>query len=159
MWQSYSTDLLDSLQKIGINASQVSGRSPQIPARLIEHNLRWYSESIAPEYYSAYHIWRPDRPYNWGASQSKKNYTSRNLAIKKLSSATLPSKILSGVRPFTTASSKRRRLSHPIDPTSIAWPTKLASVIWQAFGTLTSLISPLFPCDAGFIRSTEPSRH
>ena len=59
MWQSYSTDLLDSLQKIGINASQVSGRSPQIPARLIEHNLRWYSESIAPDYYSAYHIWRP----------------------------------------------------------------------------------------------------
>ncbi|HKS71862.1 MAG TPA: hypothetical protein VJQ82_01620, partial [Terriglobales bacterium] len=74
MWQQYPANLIPALQKLGIDGAQYSARSTTMPDFLIDNNMRWYAESLATDYYSAYHLWRPDRPKNWSYMQAKKLY-------------------------------------------------------------------------------------
>ncbi|MGH9470208.1 MAG: beta-galactosidase [Terriglobia bacterium] len=74
MWQHYPANLLSSLQKLGINGAQYSSRATTPPEGFVDHNMRWYAESLATDYYSAYHLWRPDRQKDWAFVQDKKLY-------------------------------------------------------------------------------------
>jgi hypothetical protein len=71
MWQQYPAELIPELEKLGINAGQYSGRHGTLPESFIDRNLRWYSEGIGTEFYSAYHQWRRDRPYQFDLLQAK----------------------------------------------------------------------------------------
>ncbi len=85
MWQPYPANFLPDLKKLGIDGGQYSGRSLAAPDFLIDNNMRWYSESFAPGYYSAYHRWRVDRPVGWSFIRAKKLYQEdpNNLAAFK----------------------------------------------------------------------------
>lgn len=74
MWQQYPAGLQPALQKLGITGGQYSGRATQPPDFLLNHNLRWYAENIATEFYSEYHRWRPDRIQHWSFLQAKELY-------------------------------------------------------------------------------------
>ncbi len=74
MWQNYPANLVPDLQKLGINGATYSSRNIALPDFLIDNNMRWYSESLATDYYSEYHRWRPDRPVGWSFIQAKKLY-------------------------------------------------------------------------------------
>ncbi len=71
MWQQYQRERLPGLEKLGIDAGQYSGREASLPEQFIDRNIRWYSEGIGTDFYSTYHQWRPDRPYNWDLLQAK----------------------------------------------------------------------------------------
>ncbi|MGH9327591.1 MAG: beta-galactosidase [Terriglobia bacterium] len=74
MWQHYPANLLSSLEQLGINGVQDSSRAKTPPEGFVDHNMRWYAESLATDYYSTYHMWRPDRPKDWSFIQDKKLY-------------------------------------------------------------------------------------
>lgn len=74
MWQQYPANLLPALQKLGINGAQFSSLSKTPPEAFIDNNMRWYAESLATDYYSAYHLWRPDRRKDFAFTQAKKLY-------------------------------------------------------------------------------------
>ncbi len=74
MWQDYPANLVLDLKKIGINGATYSARSKGMPDFLIDNNMRWYSESLATDYYSEYHRWRADREVGWSFIQAKKLY-------------------------------------------------------------------------------------
>ncbi len=74
MWQHYPAELLPSLQKLGINAGEWVGRNRNIPEFLLSHDMRWYAENIATDFYSEYHRWYPDRPNHWAFLQAKELY-------------------------------------------------------------------------------------
>ncbi|MHB1935684.1 MAG: beta-galactosidase [Acidobacteriaceae bacterium] len=74
MWQNYPANLIPDLQKLGINGATYSSRNVALPDFLIDNNMRWYSESLATDYYSEYHRWRPDRTVGWSFIQAKKLY-------------------------------------------------------------------------------------
>jgi hypothetical protein len=74
MWQDGSAEHFTRLEKIGVNAGKSSEHSDQLPEALLKDNLRWYVENMATDFYSAYHIYRPDRPYNWAFLQAKELY-------------------------------------------------------------------------------------
>jgi len=52
MWQQYKKELIPSLEKLGINAGQYSGRTSSLPEFFIDNNVRWYSEGIGTDFYS-----------------------------------------------------------------------------------------------------------
>jgi len=74
MWQNYPANLIPDLQKLGIDGATYSSRNTALPNFLIDNNMRWYSESLATDYYSEYHRWRPDREVGWSFIQAKKLY-------------------------------------------------------------------------------------
>lgn len=74
MWQPYPAGLLPALEQLGVNAGQYSGRLISPPDFLIDNNMRWYSESLATDFYATYHRWYGDRPKNWAFTQAKKRY-------------------------------------------------------------------------------------
>lgn len=74
MWQNYPANLVLDLKKLGINGATYSSRDIALPDFLIDNNMRWYSESLATDYYSEYHRWRPDRAVGWSFIQAKKLY-------------------------------------------------------------------------------------
>ena len=74
MWQGGSADHFAQLQKVGVNAGKSSEHSSELPEFLLKDNLRWYVENMATDFYSAYHIFRPDRPYNYALLQAKELY-------------------------------------------------------------------------------------
>jgi hypothetical protein len=74
MWQNYPANLILDLQKLGINGATYSSRNVELPDFLIDNNMRWYSESLATDFYSEYHRWRPDRTVGWSFIQAKKLY-------------------------------------------------------------------------------------
>ncbi len=74
MWQDGSAEHFTQLEKVGVNAGKSSEHSDQLPQSLLKDNLRWYVENMATDFYSAYHIYRPDRPYNWALLQAKELY-------------------------------------------------------------------------------------
>lgn len=74
MWQAYPANLLPGLKKLGVNGGTYSGRLMSPPDFLIDNNMRWYSESLATDYYSEYHRWRVDRTVGWSFIQAKKLY-------------------------------------------------------------------------------------
>lgn len=74
MWQPYPANLIPELKKLGVNGATYSSRSIALPDFLINTNTRWYSESIATDYYSEYHRWRPDRSVGWSFQQAKALY-------------------------------------------------------------------------------------
>lgn len=74
MWQNYPKNLYPDLHQLGVNGGTYSSRNIKLPDFLIDTNTRWYSESIATDYYSEYHRWRPDRAVGWSFIQAKKLY-------------------------------------------------------------------------------------
>lgn len=74
MWQSYPENLVASFKNIGINGATYSSRSIALPDFLIDNDVRWYSESLATDYYSEYHRWRPDRAVGWSFIDAKNLY-------------------------------------------------------------------------------------
>jgi hypothetical protein len=86
MWQNYPANLQPALEQLGINAGEYKYKSRELPDFLIDNNVRWYSEGIGTDFYSTYHQWRPDRPYNWDLLQAKELYRrdpSRKEAFKR----------------------------------------------------------------------------
>lgn len=74
MWQGGTAEHFAQLEKVGVNAGKSNERSAQLPEFLLKDNLRWYVENMATDFYSAYHIYRPDRPYNYALLQAKALY-------------------------------------------------------------------------------------
>jgi hypothetical protein len=74
MWQGGSAEHFKDLESVGVNAGKSSEHSQEIPVSLLSDNLRWYVENMATDFYSAYHIYRPDRPYNYTLLQTKDLY-------------------------------------------------------------------------------------
>ncbi len=74
MWQGGSAEHFRSLEKVGVNAGKSSESSTALPEALLADNLRWYVENMATDFYSEYHRYRKDRPYNWSLLQAKKLY-------------------------------------------------------------------------------------
>ncbi len=73
MWQGQTPAAYRALKRLGITGGMVeanhrSRRRPMsrpISLALLDQNLRFYLESIAPDFYSPYHRWSGDRPVNW----------------------------------------------------------------------------------------------
>ncbi len=74
MWQAGSADKFRQLEKLGVNAGKSNESSMSLPDFLLEDDLRWYVENIATDFYSEYHRYRKDRPYNWSLLQAKELY-------------------------------------------------------------------------------------
>ena len=74
MWQSYPSELLPALKKLGIDAGEYSGRAKSAPEFLVDNDMRWYAENIGTDFYSEYHRWRPDRRVDWSFLQVKEAY-------------------------------------------------------------------------------------
>jgi hypothetical protein len=74
MWQQHPAQHWGKLKEIGINGGEYSGRSRVPPAFLVDHNLRWYAENIATDFYAEYHRFRPDRRPNWSFYEALELY-------------------------------------------------------------------------------------
>ncbi len=74
MWQGGTAEHFRELEKIGVNAGKSPESSMTLPDSLLKDNLRWYVENMATDFYSEYHRYRPDRPYNWSLLQAKELY-------------------------------------------------------------------------------------
>jgi hypothetical protein len=74
MWQGGTAEHFKQLEKIGVNAGKSPESSMTLPDSLLKDNLRWYVENMATDFYSEYHRYRPDRPYNWSLLQAKELY-------------------------------------------------------------------------------------
>ncbi|HEY1948696.1 MAG TPA: hypothetical protein VGG97_16930, partial [Bryobacteraceae bacterium] len=74
MWQGGSAAQFKKLQQVGVNAGKSSEHSMDLPGFLLENDMRWYVENMATDFYSSYHIYRPDRPYNWALLNAKELY-------------------------------------------------------------------------------------
>ena len=74
MWQGGSAEHFLQLEKLGVNAGKSNESSMSIPEFLLKDDLRWYVENIATDFYSEYHRYRKDRPYNWSLLQAKELY-------------------------------------------------------------------------------------
>ncbi len=73
-WQGGSAEHFKELEKVGVNAGKSNESSTSIPEFLLKDNLRWYVENMATDFYSEYHRYRKDRPYNWSLLQAKELY-------------------------------------------------------------------------------------
>lgn len=65
MWQRHTPEQAETLKQVGIDGGEAVGRNRDVPEFLLNNNLRWYSENISTDFYSAYHRYFPDRPVNW----------------------------------------------------------------------------------------------
>ena len=74
MWQGGTAEHFAQLETLGVNAGKSNERSNQLPESLLKDNLPWYVENMATDFYSAYHIYRPDRPYNAALLEAKELY-------------------------------------------------------------------------------------
>lgn len=74
MWQGGSAEHFAGLEKIGVNAGKSNESSMDLPEFLLKNDLRWYVENMATDFYSEYHRYRKDRPYNWSLLQAKELY-------------------------------------------------------------------------------------
>ena len=74
MWQRYPANLLPALKKLGIGGGQYSANSKTPPEAFIDHNMRWYADALASDYYATYHYWRVDRRKNWALMQAQELY-------------------------------------------------------------------------------------
>lgn len=82
MWQPYSSELTPLLLRSGISAGQYVGRNRAPAKTLLDHDLRWYAENIATDFYAEYHRYRPDRRSNEPFYEAKELY-KRNPAGKE----------------------------------------------------------------------------
>ena len=74
MWQDGTADHFHNLRKVGVTAGKSSESSTVLPASLLKDDMRWYVENIATDFYSEYHRYRKDRPYNFALLQAKALY-------------------------------------------------------------------------------------
>ena len=84
MWQGGSAEHFAQLAQVGVNAGKSSEHSNQLPDSLLKNDLPWYVENMATDFYSAYHIYRPDRPYNAALLQAKELYRANRLSNEGL---------------------------------------------------------------------------
>ncbi|HEX7361826.1 MAG TPA: beta-galactosidase [Bryobacteraceae bacterium] len=84
MWQDGTAKHYRQLEKVGVNAGKSAQHSGAIPEPLLSDNLRWYVENMATDFYSAYHIWSPDRPYNYSFLQARARYRKNPASIEAL---------------------------------------------------------------------------
>lgn len=87
MWQKQNATQWAALKRIGITAGTVFGdregrgsafTTPQIEP-LLDHDLRWYVENIATDFYAAYHRWTPGKPVNWLFLETQRRYAANPL--------------------------------------------------------------------------------
>jgi len=76
MWQPNTEKNFAELTKLGVSGGEYSAHSTGLPEFLLKNNLRWYVESIANDFYSEYHRYRPDRPHNEALLEAKALYKS-----------------------------------------------------------------------------------
>ena len=74
MWQHRTAPQFAALKQVGVNGGESVGRTEVIPDFLLDNNLRWYSENISTDFYSAYHRWFPDRRVNWRFTEARELY-------------------------------------------------------------------------------------
>ena len=74
MWQDGNAEHFNRLQDVGVNAGKSAEHTMQIPEWLLSNNLRWYVENMATDFFSSYHIYRADRPYNYAFLQAREDY-------------------------------------------------------------------------------------
>ena len=74
MWQGGTAEHFKKLEEVGVNAGKSNEHSMELPEFLLKNDLRWYVENMATDFYSAYHIYRPDRPYNFELLNQRKRY-------------------------------------------------------------------------------------
>jgi hypothetical protein len=74
MWQHHSPEMFTALKTMGINGGESVGRNQPLPEFLLKNDLRWYSENIATDFYSAYHHYYGDRDNGWEYRQAKALY-------------------------------------------------------------------------------------
>lgn len=74
MWQDGDKQHFAQLKQVGVNAGKSAEHAMTIPDSLLSNNLQWYVENMATDFYSAYHIYRPDRPYNYAFLNAKAEY-------------------------------------------------------------------------------------
>lgn len=87
MWQKQTAAQWRTLKRIGITAGTVfgdrEGRGPSFTVQqiepLLDHDLRWYVENIATDFYAAYHRWTPDKPVNWLFTEAQRRYAENPL--------------------------------------------------------------------------------
>jgi hypothetical protein len=84
MWQDGDAQHMTALQKVGVNAAKSSEHSMELPRALLADNLRWYVENIATDFYSEYHRYRVDRPYNWALLRAKDLYKTNPSSLEGL---------------------------------------------------------------------------
>ena len=93
MWNPYPARDIPTLKSLGINAGQFLGRNNPPPAFLVDHDVRWYAENIATDFYAAYHRYFPDRPKNYLLAEAKALYRkdpSSKEAFKRIPSLSDP---------------------------------------------------------------------
>lgn len=76
MWQPNTAANFAQLKGLGINAGEYNAHSKGLPWFLLKNDMRWYLESIANDFYSEYHRYRPDRPHNKALLEAKALYKS-----------------------------------------------------------------------------------
>jgi hypothetical protein len=82
IWQQQTPARLAGLSRLGITAGKVFGERDEIDTGKIRdaaepfvaHDLRWFVENIATDFYSAYHRWRPDHPVNWLFDEAQRRH-------------------------------------------------------------------------------------
>lgn len=82
MWQKRTAAQWATLKRIGVTAGTVFGDresrgssfSLQQIEPLLDHDLRWYVENIATDFYAAYHRWIPAKPINWLFQEAQRRY-------------------------------------------------------------------------------------
>jgi hypothetical protein len=74
MWQDGTAEHFRRLEDLGVNAGKSSEHSNAVPEALLQDNLRWYVENMATDFYSPYHIYRPDRSYDYAFFQARDLY-------------------------------------------------------------------------------------
>jgi hypothetical protein len=74
MWNPYPARDIPTLKSLGINAGQFLGRNTPPPAFLADHDMRWYAENIATDFYASYHRYFPDRAKNYLLAEAKALY-------------------------------------------------------------------------------------
>ena len=145
MWQSYPSNLLPALRKIGIDAGEFSGRSKSLPEGLIDNDMRWYAENIGTDFYSEYHRWRPDRRVDWSFLQVKQAFEKdpTNKENFKRHPSFWDPVWRSAIHDRLVDSAKR---NSPYRPCFTAWGTNRALRTWLRSGISTSQTSHLYRC-------------
>lgn len=74
MWQQYPANLIRPLQQVGVDGGKYSARGEVLPDSLIDNNMRWCADGLAPDFYSDYHKFARDRRPGWYFNYTKDLY-------------------------------------------------------------------------------------
>jgi len=84
IWQRHNAKRIPYLQRIYLTGSQWSGHSSVVPEHFINLNYRYYVESGADWFFSAYHIWMPDKPKTYYFELARKAFLKDRKNLRNL---------------------------------------------------------------------------